>query len=59
MWLTTAQRCIVCNKQMRLVERAQHPCKGQLDFSGGFVDYNESNQQALKTRVIGGVATAY
>ncbi|MFT6776305.1 MAG: NAD+ diphosphatase [Paraglaciecola sp.] len=44
MWLTTAQRCIVCNKKMRLVERAQHPCKGQLDFSGGFVDYNESNE---------------
>jgi NAD+ diphosphatase len=38
---------IVCNKQMLLVERAQHPGKGKLDFPGGFVDYDESNEQAL------------
>ncbi|WP_339725678.1 NUDIX domain-containing protein [uncultured Paraglaciecola sp.] len=39
---------IVCQGQMLLVERAQQPCKGKLDFPGGFVDYNESNEQALK-----------
>lgn len=39
---------IVCNGEMLLVERAQQPQKGKLDFPGGFVDYNESNEQALK-----------
>jgi NADH pyrophosphatase NudC (nudix superfamily) len=39
---------IVCNGQMLLVERAQQPAKGKLDFAGGFVDYDESNEQALK-----------
>jgi 8-oxo-dGTP pyrophosphatase MutT (NUDIX family) len=39
---------IVCKGELLLVERAQHPCKGKLDFPGGFVDYNESNEQALK-----------
>jgi ADP-ribose pyrophosphatase YjhB (NUDIX family) len=39
---------IVCDGQILLVERAQHPSKGKLDFPGGFVDYNESNEQALK-----------
>lgn len=38
---------IVCNEQMLLVERAQQPAKGKLDFPGGFVDYDESNEQAL------------
>jgi len=39
---------IVCHGQMLLVERAQQPSKGKLDFPGGFVDYDESNEQALK-----------
>jgi len=39
---------IVCDGQLLLVERAQHPSKGKLDFPGGFVDYNESSEQALK-----------
>ncbi len=38
---------IVCNEQILLVERAQQPAKGKLDFPGGFVDYDESNEQAL------------
>lgn len=38
---------IMCNDQILLVERAQQPAKGRLDFPGGFVDYNESNEQAL------------
>jgi 8-oxo-dGTP pyrophosphatase MutT (NUDIX family) len=43
---------IVCNKQMLLVERAQQPAKGKLDFPGGFVDYHESNEQALKRELL-------
>jgi NAD+ diphosphatase len=43
---------IVCNGQILLVERAQLPSKGKLDFPGGFVDYNESNEQALKRELI-------
>ena len=43
---------IVCNQQMLLVERAQPPSKGKLDFPGGFVDYNESNEQALKRELL-------
>jgi NAD+ diphosphatase len=43
---------IVCNQQMLLVERAQQPSKGKLDFPGGFVDYNESNEQALKRELL-------
>jgi NAD+ diphosphatase len=43
---------VVCNKQMLLVERAQQPSKGKLDFPGGFVDYNESNEQALKRELL-------
>ncbi len=38
---------IVCNDQILLVERAQQPAKGKLDFPGGFADYNESNEEAL------------
>ena len=43
---------IVCNGQMLLVERAQQPCKGKLDFPGGFVDYDESNEQALTRELL-------
>lgn len=43
---------IVCNGQMLLVERAQNPAKGKLDFPGGFVDYDESNEQALKRELL-------
>ena len=43
---------IVCNGQMLLVERAQQPCKGKLDFLGGFVDYDESNEQALTRELL-------
>jgi len=43
---------IVCDEQMLLVERAQHPAKGKLDFPGGFVDYDESNEQALKRELL-------
>jgi NAD+ diphosphatase len=43
---------IVCNQQILLVERAQHPGKGKLDFPGGFVDYNESNEQALTRELL-------
>ena len=43
---------IVCDKQILLVERAQHPGKGKLDFPGGFVDYNESNEQALTRELL-------
>lgn len=43
---------IVCNGQVLLVKRAQQPSKGQLDFPGGFVDYAESNEQALKREVL-------
>ena len=43
---------VVCNKQILLVERAQHPEKGKLDFPGGFVDYDESNEQALTRELL-------
>lgn len=43
---------IVCNGQILLVERAQQPAKGKLDLPGGFVDYNESNEQALKRELL-------
>jgi ADP-ribose pyrophosphatase YjhB (NUDIX family) len=43
---------IICNKQLLLVERAQQPAKGKLDLPGGFVDYNESNEQALKRELL-------
>jgi ADP-ribose pyrophosphatase YjhB (NUDIX family) len=43
---------IVCNGQMLLVERAQQPAKGKLDFPGGFVDYDESNEQAIKRELL-------
>ena len=43
---------IVCNDQILLVERAQQPAKGRLDFPGGFVDYNESNEQALTRELL-------
>lgn len=43
---------VVCNGQILLVERAQQPSKGKLDFPGGFVDYDESNEQALKRELL-------
>jgi NAD+ diphosphatase len=43
---------IVCNGQILLVERAQQPAKGKLDFPGGFADYNESNEQALTRELL-------
>ena len=43
---------IVCKGQILLVERAQQPAKGKLDFPGGFVDYHESNEQALKRELL-------
>ena len=43
---------IVCDGQILLVERAQQPAKGKLDFPGGFVDYDESNEQALKRELL-------
>jgi 8-oxo-dGTP pyrophosphatase MutT (NUDIX family) len=43
---------IVCNGQILLVERAQQPAKGKLDFPGGFVDYDESNEQALTRELL-------
>lgn len=38
---------IICDEHILLVERAQEPSAGKLDFPGGFVDYDESNEQAL------------
>lgn len=43
---------IVCEGKILLVERAQQPSKGKLDFPGGFVDCNESNEQALKRELL-------
>jgi 8-oxo-dGTP pyrophosphatase MutT (NUDIX family) len=43
---------IVCDQQILLVQRAQRPSKGKLDFPGGFVDYNESNEQALTRELL-------
>jgi NAD+ diphosphatase len=43
---------IVCNGKILLVERAQQPAKGKLDFPGGFVDYDESNEQALTRELL-------
>jgi ADP-ribose pyrophosphatase YjhB (NUDIX family) len=37
---------------MLMVQRAQQPSKGKLDFPGGFVDYNGSNEQALITELL-------
>lgn len=42
---------IICDEQVLLVKRAQQPGKGLLDFPGGFVDYAESNEQALTREV--------
>ncbi|MEP0357652.1 MAG: NUDIX domain-containing protein [Paraglaciecola sp.] len=38
---------IVFNGKILLLERALEPSKGKLDIPGGFVDYHESNEQAL------------
>lgn len=43
---------IVCADQILLVERGQAPCIGKLDFPGGFVDYDESNEQALRRELM-------
>jgi NAD+ diphosphatase len=58
-WICLFSQCrrcswviIVCNQQMLLVERAQQPSKGKLDFPDGFVDYKESNEQALKRELL-------
>jgi ADP-ribose pyrophosphatase YjhB (NUDIX family) len=39
---------VKCDEKILLVRRAQAPGKGLLDFPGGFVDYKESNEQALR-----------
>ena len=39
---------IFYDNKLLLVKRAQQPCLGMLDLPGGFVDPNESNEQALK-----------
>ncbi len=41
--------CAVIRYQNKilLVKRAEQPALGKWDFPGGFVDYNESNEQAL------------
>ena len=39
---------IVHQQQLLLVKRALEPAKGLLDLPGGFVDPNESNEQALQ-----------
>ncbi|MCQ1058009.1 NUDIX hydrolase [Photobacterium sp. DNB23_23_1] len=39
---------VICFEDEILVaERGREPCKGMLDFPGGFVDYDESLEQAL------------
>lgn len=38
--------------KLLLVKRAQQPCLGMLDLPGGFVDANESNEQALKRELM-------
>ena len=38
---------ISCGDEILVAVRARNPGKGMLDFPGGFVDYNESLEQAL------------
>jgi NAD+ diphosphatase len=39
---------IYCQGKLLLVKRGLEPSKGLLDVPGGFVDYGESNEQALR-----------
>ncbi|MBC7003670.1 NUDIX domain-containing protein [Photobacterium sp. BZF1] len=38
---------ICCGDEVLVAERGRNPSKGMLDFPGGFVDYDESLEQAL------------
>ncbi|WP_413698715.1 NUDIX hydrolase [Psychromonas sp. KJ10-10] len=42
---------ICCDNQMLFNVRAQQPALGRLDLPGGFVDYDESLEQALQREV--------
>lgn len=44
---SAAAAIICCGDEMLLTVRAQDPEKGQLDLPGGFVDHNESIEDAL------------
>jgi len=39
------------DKKIVLIERAKEPGKGKLDLSGGFVDPNESAEEAIKREI--------
>lgn len=43
---------IVHNNKILLVKRGAEPGKGKLDFAGGFVDYNETGEQALRRELL-------
>ena len=43
---------VTCNNEILLTQRAKNPGKGKWDLPGGFVDPNESLEQALSRELI-------
>ncbi len=48
---TAVAAIIECDDKIILTQRAYDPFKGMLDLPGGFCDYNESLEEALKREI--------